>query len=351
MSASPLHWSVEEVPSLRGYAVEWVEPGRMILARRNRLFESGAAGAPRVPLGDVPAPAWKRFAASSRAAQRLLRFMFYNVLRLGDGSVFVTFDKEVGVFSGGRFHPATGLVRPFRVLRGGCALADDGSVYFGEYLDNPDRSEMRVYRFDPKARRAEIVHTFPPGAVRHIHGVYRDPWSNSLWCLTGDKPEECRMVRTDDRFRTLQEVGAGDETWRCVSLLFTAEAIYYAMDAEFHANRIFRMDRRSGSRTVVREIDGPVYYTAAAAQALFFAVTAELCPSQTSRSATLWVLDGSGECRSVASFPKDRLPVSYFLPGTLNFPCGPGLDGELLFSCVSLQKADDRTFRVRSVPR
>src|SRR5262249_22724453 len=156
-----------------------------------------------------------------RPAQRLLRFLFYNVLRIEDGAVFVTFDKQAGIHEEGRFHLLEGLVKPCRVLRGACALDRNGTVYFGEYLLNPERGPVLVYRRERGTRRVEVVHPFPAGSVRHVHGIYHDPYTGSLWCVTGDGASECRMLRTRDGFATLEEIGAGDETWRCVSLLFT----------------------------------------------------------------------------------------------------------------------------------
>ena len=55
-----------------------------------------------------------------------------------------------------------------------------------------------------------------------------------------------------DALQTLPAVGAGDETWRAVSVQFTRDAVWYATDAEFRPNRLFRLDRASGRR---REIE------------------------------------------------------------------------------------------------
>lgn len=342
-------WSAEEVPELRGLTVEWAEPGRLILSRRNDLFQTEGPGGPLRLLGSFPAPAWKALAARSRIAQRLLRFLFYNVLALDGGVLFVTFDKHAGIHANGRFTLLEGLVRPCRVLRGACAVDSDGSVYFGEYLMNAERGPMRVYRCHAASSRAEVVHAFSPGSIRHVHGIYHDPYTNALWCVTGDGESECRMLRTFDGFKTLEEVGGGDETWRCVSLLFAERSVYYASDAEYRENVIYRLDRATGVRTVIQRIDGPVYYTTAVGEDRFFAVTAELCPSQESRKATLWHADGHDRVERVASFSKDRLPVAYFLPGTLHFPRGPGLRGELFFHTVGFTGSDNRTYRARPV--
>ncbi len=341
-----MSWTVTEEPALRGFTVEWLAGDAMILSRRERIYRR-ERDEPPTPLGRVPVAWWRAALSRIRPAQRLLRAMVYNVAPLPDGSQFVTYGRQVGVLRDGRYVALAGLVRPCRVLRGGAAVDDAGHVYFGEYLVNRDRGPMRVYRHAAGTERVEIVHEFAAGAIRHVHGVTRDPFARSLWCLTGDVGDECRLLRTKDGFRTLEVVGGGDETWRCVSLLFTPSHVVYATDAEFTPNRVYRLERATGRREAVGELDGPTYYTTACGEDLFFAVTAELCPSQVGRSATLWWLSPTGLLERIAAFEKDRLPVGIFLPGTLHLPRGPGRADEFYFHAVGLRAADNRTFRVR----
>jgi hypothetical protein len=204
---------------------------------------------------------------------------------------------------------------------------------------------MRVYRYAPGDDRVEISHVFPAGAVRHIHGIFADPYEGGLWCLSGDVGSECRIMRTMDGFRTIDIVGSGDETWRSVSIQFSPTAIYYAMDAEFTQNYIYRIDRKSGQRTRLAAVDGPVYYSHVAGDHYYFAVTAELCPSQKGKAAELWRVDENGSCERVLTLEKDRYSVKYFMPGTIDFPRGSGLADRLLFRATALA-GDNRTFSI-----
>jgi hypothetical protein len=165
--------------------------------------------------------------------------------------------------------------------------------------------------------------------------------------VSGDLDAECRMLRTRDGFESVETVGEGDESWRCVSIVFTERAVYYATDSEFVRNRIFRLDRASGERREIGEIDGPVYVGRALGPDVFFAVTAELCPSQIGRSATLWHVDESDRLSRVASFEKDALHVVYFMVGTLHMARGPGFADRFHVHGVALKGADNRTFLVQ----
>jgi len=340
-------WEIALEPALAHYTVEWAEEGELLVSRGNRIYRTASPGAPLAPVATFPAPRWRSVAARFRPAQRLLRFLFYNVVRLPDGSLFATFDDAIGAFSGETFVPIQGLRRPCRVLRGACATGPDGNLYFGEYLSNSDRGAVHVYRHVPGSREIEVAHRFDAGAIRHVHGIYHDPHGRALWCLTGDRGKECRVAVSRDGFRTLDVVGDGDETWRCVSALFTESGIYYGSDGEFERNHLYRIDRATGRRDVLGELDGPVYYSHAHGNDLFFAVTAELCPSQVGRSATLWHVSPTDQLSRVASFEKDALSVRWFLPGTLHFPLGPGSSRGFWLHAVALEAADDRTFVVR----
>ena len=87
-----MEWIVQEVPELKGYTVEWAEPGNYYLSRRNRLYSSADLKPPFAAVATIDAPTWKSLAANSRLAQRLLRFMVTNVRPLNNGDLFVTFD-------------------------------------------------------------------------------------------------------------------------------------------------------------------------------------------------------------------------------------------------------------------
>ena len=307
------------------------------MSRGDVLFDL-RAGTPATRLGRFPQPAWKRGLTRSRVVQRALRHMYYNVVPLANGEFFLSFGKEIGVMGGdGAVRALAGLVRPCRILRGGCAVDDDGNVWFGEYLPNSGRGPIRIYRYQPGARDVEVAHEFPAGAIRHVHGLFRDRFGPDVWAATGDRGGECRVMHSSDGFRTCTVLGGGDETWRTVSLQFTRDAVYYGMDAEFTQNYIYRVDRRTGHRDVLQAVEGPTYYSAHLGDDLYFGVTAELCPSQQGRTAVLWKVDSRDDATTrVVTFPKDRFPVRYFMPGTIDFAAADGSRAELLFHLTAL---------------
>jgi hypothetical protein len=338
-------WRAEQVVELAGHTVEWAEPADYILSRRETLYQGREPKAPFNEYGRMPLSPSLRIGSRVELVRRALRLDYYNVLRIGDEQLFVTFNRSVALVTPEGTRPVTGLVRPFRVLRGGCAVAGDGSVLFGEYVIMRDPGPLRIYRLEPGSGRAEIVHLFPAKFARHIHAICVDPFDESIWCLTGDHMEQAKVLRSADGLEPFTTIGTGNESWRAVSIQFRSDAVYYASDSQVRQNWIYRIDRTSGERTEVAPVDGPVYYSHRVGDDLFFAVTAERGARRQGSRASLWHLDRDDRCGLIASFAKDRWWVDHFLPGTLSFPRGSGEGDSFFFSGVALAEAHRATFR------
>jgi len=241
-----------------GLTPQWIGvDGRHWLSRGPEIYRAEGLGETARHLATVPDGGWKRRVWRLPLAERLLRYSVYNLIPRSDGSLFVSFDRGLWIWDGD-WHQVTGLARACRVLRGCVAKTPDGAIWFGEYFPNRDRSAaVHIYTLPAGEKRARIVHTFAAGEVRHVHGVHWDPVAGELWSLTGDLPGECRVQRSPDGFATLHMVGTGDESWRGIYPIFAERAVYYATDAEFAANHIYRIDRASWRRDAVGEIDGP----------------------------------------------------------------------------------------------
>jgi hypothetical protein len=345
-----MDWTVEKVPELKGYTIEWAEAGNFYLSRRNTLYHSENLKPPFKKVGVVDAPLWKRTASVSRLLQRFLRFQMTNVVPLADGALFVTFDKSVGLIRRGKYRELNGLIRPCRVLRAACARDEKGDIFFGEYLANEERGEMRIYKFAEGSDALETVYTFPANSIKHIHGIYFDKFTKSLFCLTGDDEQECRILRSSDGFQTMETVGLGDETWRAVSILFDENSFYYGMDAEFRSNHIYKVKRQGLERKSLGEVNGTVFYSKQIGGNLFFTTTAENAPSQTENVAALWQVDEEENLRKLISFAKDSWHPTLFQFGTIHFPYQNSLADELYFHLVGVRE-DNQTFRITAKNR
>jgi hypothetical protein len=346
--------AIERIDAWDGFVPEWMgNGGEVWLSNKNLLYRAASRGAPPRPAGRVALNAVETAASFSAHMRRLLRLAYYNVVPRPDGTVFATFGKQLVVLGmDGSATLVQGLQKPFRVLRGGCAMTPNGDIFFGEYFANMQRDQpVNVYRLPHGGKRAEIVKVFAVGEIRHVHSVRYDPFREALWLCAGDWPRECRILRTTDGFGSVESVGAGDETWRAIQPIFLARGVFYATDAEFDPNAIYRLDRASGGRDRIASTDGPSYYGGQIGDAVLFATTAELCPSQQERESVLWAVV-NGDASPVARWRKDlfgfKPMVPLFQPGHVLFPSGAVAD-YIPFTGLGLLGLDGQMFAARLV--
>ena len=151
------------------------------------------------------------------------------------------------------------------LFAGVAAHQQSGHFYFGEYINTI--KDVRIIKFCPKNRQLSVVHTFKAGVVKHIHGVFYDDFRSILWVTAGDKDEQCRIMYTDDEFKTLQTLGEGDQSWRAVSVIPLEHGLLWGTDAGKDAtkediNKIFYYDFETKLRSEIETIGNPAYHSA-----------------------------------------------------------------------------------------
>ena len=147
------------------------------------------------------------------------------------------------------------------VRNDGILCTGDSTLYFGEYFQNPGKGEVNVYRTTDNLTSWKSVYSFPPGKIRHVHAVQKDPYTGKIWICTGDLDRESSVGWSDDEFETLHIIGKGSQLWRVCQLVFTEEALYWGTDTGIlSVAGIYKWDRKSGNIQKLYELDGPVFY-------------------------------------------------------------------------------------------
>ncbi len=229
------------------------------------------------------------------------------------------------------------------VLHGGICEDQAGWAYFGEYFMNPGRGEVQIYRLDPSLEKWEIAHTFAAGEVRHIHGVYRDPYDpEALWVTSGDAMGECYLYRTRDRFNTIERIGEGTQLWRAVRLFFTAEAVCWLTDSQLEQNHSCRWDRKTMQLTLGQTLDAPAWYGSTTKEGLHLAfTTVEPGPSVRRNSAGIFASRDGFHWDEIYHFEKDFWrPMKLFKYGVVSCPSGVMSQGRFYISGEGLRGLD-----------
>jgi hypothetical protein len=235
------------------------------------------------------------------------------------------------------------------VLHGSICEDVTGWSYFGEYFMNPDRGSVRVWRISPDMTTWEVAYAFQSNSIRHVHGVYRDPYDEQgMWVTTGDAEGECYFYYTKDRFKHVEKIGDGGQIWRAVRLFFTPEHICWLTDSQIEANYACRFNRRTGALEVGDEMDAPFWYGSMTGDGLYVAFST-VEPGESVRRSTAGVLvsEDAFHWKEVLHFEKDAWrPMKLFKYGVIGCPSGSMPQSAFFISGEGLRGLDGQSARL-----
>ncbi len=130
----------------------------------------------------------------------------------------------------------------------------NGTIYFGEYFANPERKPVNIYKTNDYGNSWQIAYTFPQNTINHIHGIFRDPFTERLWIATGDLDDECMIAYSEDGFQSITPFCSGKQEYRACILLFFEDRVIYATDSQYVRNSIKEIDKATVKITDLCEI-------------------------------------------------------------------------------------------------
>lgn len=252
--------------------------------------------------------------------RRLLRAEITNLYDLPDGSQFCIAKK--GIFK--RECGSTVFEKCFAVPRGSrpmnLCVDNRGDIYFGEYFANMEKKAVHIYASKDAGKTWQVVYTFEDGNINHIHGLFWDSYTESIWVATGDRENECIIGYTKDGFRTLQTVFRGGQEYRATNLLFYKDYIIFATDSQYIQNTINRIDRTTGEITVVGRMQGSGIYGGQCGDCAFFSATVEPSEVNKDKYAHVWFSRDGLNWEELYKDKKDLWNGMLFQFGSMLFP-------------------------------
>jgi hypothetical protein len=209
----------------------------------------------------------------------------------------------------------------------------DNTIYYGEYIRSQEHPPIHLLRANPPYTEWEEVKKF--NNIRHIHGVFRDPYNDTIWITTGDDDHECWIMNlSKDDYSIKFKIG-GSQLFRAVTLLFTDEYIYYGTDSQSEKNYICRFKRGSCKVKKMTRVGGPVFYGTKVSQNLYFSTASE--PGKYNRNDTseIWGSTDEDSWNLICELKKDFWHHTLFRFGLVFFPFGQGDDQNLWFSSIA----------------
>lgn len=291
------------------------------------LWRSSDAGGTFVRVARASAARLPRVLASTPLVERLLRAGFHDLVPGADGGL-------VAVVRGALLHLRPGAETfglAHRVRRGSRPLAvcasGSGRLFFGEYFQNGAREPVHVYGSDD-GRHFEVVHTFPAGSIRHVHGIVPDAGRGGLWVLTGDEGDEAGLWWTDDEFRTLEPVVRGVQGARAVSVLPHPDGLIVPTDTPHEPNFVQLLDPATGRLERLASLPGSVFFTGRTRSLYLLSTTVEASRVNRDPRAALYASRDGLDWRPVARLERDlaflRDRRGYLTYPTLRLPRSSG---------------------------
>lgn len=291
--------------------------GRRLFASRGSLILTGFAGEPLRVLARLPLGAVDSVSGASRVLGRLLRREVSHITLFRDRVVVIAFGRIwcLDAESGALLGDPVALVgmRPFAL----CVTPH--GMYYGEYRRNPERAPIRVLFSDDGLSWSTVREL---RGVRHIHGIYYDEFTSSVWVTTGDEDAESVIWHSPDRFASLKPVISGSQQTRAIPLLFTREHVLFGSDTPLEQNFLYRLERSTGRLTELAPVEGSVFYAARVGAWMLFSTAVEPSEANRSRDAVLYASRDGERWSVLARHPKDRWPVSYCQFGQIILPGG-----------------------------
>ena len=334
------------VSKIKNAMVHSFRNDRLIVSSRNSFFELCNFENPELKLiGSIP---WNGFQKvfKFRSVDRILNNNIRLVHKANNGDYLVCNPKGWWSYDATsmllKAQPALSGTRP---LAKGVCRGEDGSTYISEYSLNPDRKEVKIFRFD-KSANLEVVHVFEKHTIRHIHGLIRDRVRKGrIWVLTGDNDDESHFYYTDDHFNSLNLFLSARQLSRAVDIVFRGKKIIWGTDSPDQQNYIMQADIDNPDKyEFIAPLPGPVYYTCQnMAGATYFATTAEPGPASEKKHARIFSLSPGNKIREVHNCSRDLIPQH----GIIYFPSGVLPENYVIFSQKALKPNEGCTIIAR----
>jgi hypothetical protein len=324
-----LAWSGDRLYASRGY--------RLVSA----TIQEPSASLPWQTVATFQPTLRRRLTVMSRLCARLFRDGFHALAVLPSGSM-------VGAVAGAivslrpnenEFRVSHAITRGTRPLH--ITAVPEGPVFWGEYFDNASRDQVHVYGSHDRGTTWSVAHTFPRGAIRHVHNIVHDLWENCLWVLTGDYGDECRILRASCDFSHVETVLQGNQQARAVALVPMEDGLYFSSDTPLESNFVYRLDRR-GTLSQLAPLSSSSIYGCRVGDRVFFSTMVE--PSAVNRDQHVRIFGGRGsDWRPALAYPKDRWPMGLFQYGNAFLPDGNNTTSCLAATTIAVKSEDSVT--------
>jgi len=329
--------------------VHHITNGSVWISRGHLLYKGTEDGKNFCLAGSVPEKsAWRRLLSASRLGSRIIRGGILDVLPLPDGTIVATSRGTIYVQRSGEKVFKQTMYRPGRRWR--LESLPDGTLFAGEYFLNNNRSKgIEILTSIDSGLTWKPAYLFPPGSIRHIHGICYDSFRDELLVLTGDEDHEAMVLKSSDRFATTKLFMQGSQAARALTIIACEDGYWMGTDTPYEQNYAQFITPR-GSIASRIPLAGSCLSAASSGKSIFFGTAAE--PSAVNRdpAAKLYAYDGA-LWTVLGSWPADRWSgtgrqrAALFQMARVILPKCRGPASAMFATTVAVQKTDGQMHR------
>ncbi len=275
-----------------------------------------------------------------------------NHIVISKGNLLYEVDLESGEMSPGFFCGKGRRPLIFTSIRN--INGFENGIYYGDYLGVFDKSTINI-----KQRvgidRWNIVYSFPPGTIDHIHNIVPDPFRQCVWIFTGDMGEAAAIWKATDNFKKVECVACNNQKYRGCVAFADKEGLVYATDAPFADNYIYLFNTQTFQTSPLRPIHGSCIYGCQWNEKQVFSSTVEGDMFKTKKEflfskkrgvgikddyVHMYIGTSAGGYEEVYKEKKDSYPLYAFQFGVFKFPYGVNKTDTLYFQPIATKKND-----------
>lgn len=338
----------------RGRAIYIHPDGSYYISRHYGIYRSNDDCRTWTQVTRMPLPLLRRAAQVSRLACRLLRHEAKAFAVLSDGT-YIASNRDWVFWS----RPGDPVMTPSRIAEGAVpiwapmalAVGPQDQVLWGEYGGSKHNPRaVRLYASTDRGGSFEVVHTFKPAEIRHVHNIIYDADIRGYWVLVGDHDHEPGIGRLSEDLRSFDWVVKGEQRYRAVCMFDLGDRVVYGTDSEMEPNGLMSLEKATGRVERLRELDGSCIY--ACRFGGLYALTTTVEPSRVNAAtdAMLWLSRDGERWTCAFQATKDRWHPVYFQFGSLVLPRGTGPREVILFSGQALEGVDGKAIVATVAP-
>jgi len=355
---------------VRGFRPLLYHYEQVILSRGRELFTATSDLSNIQWLCSLPTTAAQSLIPRVRLVERILRSSCHAACTLDENHILVSRRDEIWKIDTRSGRCELDLLIPYKrkaLQLSQVELNADKCIGFGEYFDNVERGEVRVWirRCEPSAQW-KIAGQFGPNEIYHVHNLVWLDAKRKVLVLTGDFEHEAAIWEASNCLNSFAPILRGSQRHRaCWMWASLSGTVFYATDSQLEENHVIGLDLNSAHPTprVLSSIEGSSIYAGFGIDYAVFSTSVEPSapsgrfiadlvsrqrgPGIRSNEAKIVSLASDGTTLEFFSAKKDAWPFRLAQFGTFMFPNGVMPAESFIAYGNAIENYDDRCLLFR----